>query len=115
MMTAKFARRFTNVKATFYFVTGSMEVKEKQCTVCPHILLHALKSEVYQHFEFRLLVANCMQLLPEGLYSGPAIIGWGEVCSYHGIDHYRWGTKEGTYMSSSWYKSGNIIHLVTSV
>ena len=28
-----------------------------------------------QHFEFRLLVANCMQLLPEGLYSGPAIIG----------------------------------------
>ena len=37
-----------------------------------------------------------MQLLPEGLYSGPAIIGWGEVCSYHGIDHYRWGTKEVT-------------------
>ena len=26
-------------------------------TVCPHILLHAVKSEVYQHFEFRLLVA----------------------------------------------------------
>ena len=44
-------------------------------TVLPRILLHAVKSEVYQHFELRLLVANCMQLLPEGLYSGPAIIG----------------------------------------
>ena len=23
-----------------------------------------------------------MQLLPEGLYSGPAIIGWGDMCHY---------------------------------
>ena len=61
--------------------------KTKVTTVSPHIWLHALKSEVYQQFEFRLLVANCMQLLPEGLYSGPAIIGWGEVCSYHGMGH----------------------------
>ena len=47
----------------------------RKSTVCPRILLHAVKGEVYQHFKLRLLVANCMQLLPEGLYSGPAIIG----------------------------------------
>ena len=35
-------------------------------TVQPRILWHDEKSEVYQLFEFWLLVANCMQLFPEG-------------------------------------------------
>ena len=35
---------------------------EKQGTVLPRILLHAVKSEVYQKFGFGILINFCMQL-----------------------------------------------------